>query len=112
MPSVDDGVAVEIVDELDDALFELVFRADANVAEHRAGSFGEEALDEIEPRPVLGGEHELKASLGLRRKPRLGLLRNVRGVIVEDDLDRGRRGVGASSIVRNSMNSRDCDGGP
>jgi hypothetical protein len=54
VPSVDDGVAVEIVDELDDALFELVFRADANVAEHRAGSFGEEALDEIEPRPVLG----------------------------------------------------------
>jgi hypothetical protein len=43
VPSVDDGVAVEIVNELDDALFELVFRADANVAEHRAGGFGEEA---------------------------------------------------------------------
>src|SRR5207237_4185786 len=43
---------------------------------------------------VLGGEHELKASLGSRRKPRLGLLRNVHGVIVENDLDRGRGGVG------------------
>jgi len=64
------------------------------VTEHGAGGFGEEPFDEIEPGPVLGGEHELKASPGSRRKLRLGLLRNVRGVIVEDDLDRGRGGVG------------------
>jgi hypothetical protein len=64
------------------------------VTEHGAGGFDEEPFDEIELGPVLGGEHELKASLGSRRKPRLGLLRNVRGVIVEDDLGRGRGGVG------------------
>ena len=64
------------------------------MTEHGAGGFGEEPFDEIEPGPVLGGEHELKASLGSRRKPRLGLLRNVRGVIIEDHLDRGHRGVG------------------
>ena len=57
------------------------------MTEHGAGGFGEEPFDEIEPGAVLRGEHELKASLRPRRKPRLGLQRNVRGVIVEDDLD-------------------------
>jgi len=52
-------------------------------------------LDEIEPRAVFGGEHELKASFRLRRQPSLGLPRDMRGVIVEDDLDRGHRGVGS-----------------
>jgi len=82
------------MDEFHDALFQLVFRADTDVTEHRAGGFCEEPLDEIEPGPVLGGEHELKASLGSRRQPSLGLLRNVRGMVVEDDLDRGRGWVG------------------
>ena len=54
MPSVDDRVAVEIMDELHDALFQLVFRADADVAKHGAGDFGEEPLDKIEPRAVFG----------------------------------------------------------
>ena len=88
------GVAVEIMDELHDALFQLVFRADADVTEHGAGGFGEEPLDGIEPGAVLGGEHEPKASFRSCRQPSLGLLRDVRGVIIEDDLDRGHRGVG------------------
>src|SRR5215472_12616944 len=37
VPSVNDRVAVQIIDELQDALFEFVFRADADVAEHGAG---------------------------------------------------------------------------
>ena len=69
---MDDRVAVEIIDELDDALFQLVFRADADVTEHGAGGFGEEPLDKIEPGAVLGGEHELEASLGSGRQPSLG----------------------------------------
>src|SRR5689334_18480366 len=85
VPAVDDRVAVEIMDELHDALFQLVFRADADVTEHGAGGFGEEPLDEIEPGAVLGGEHEPKASFRSRRQPSLGLLRDVRGVIIEDD---------------------------
>jgi hypothetical protein len=36
VPSVDDQVAVEIMHELHDALFQLVFRADADLAEERA----------------------------------------------------------------------------
>jgi hypothetical protein len=95
VPSVDDRVAVEIMDELHDALFQLVFRADADLAEHGAGGFGEEPLDEIEPIAVFGGEHERKASFRSRRQPSLGLLRDMRGAIVEDDLDRGHRGVGS-----------------
>ena len=54
VPAVDDRVAVEIMDELHDALFQLVFRADADVTEHGAGGFGEEPLDEIEPEACLG----------------------------------------------------------
>ena len=52
MPAVDDRVAVEIMNELHDALFQLVFRADADVTEHGAGGFGEDPLDEIEPGAV------------------------------------------------------------
>jgi hypothetical protein len=103
VPSVDNRVAVEIMDELHDALFQLVFGIDADVTEYGAGGFGEEPLDEIEPGAVLGGEHKLKTSFRSRRQPRLGLLRDVRGVIIKDDLDRGQA---ASSILRNSMNSR------
>jgi TPP-dependent trihydroxycyclohexane-1,2-dione (THcHDO) dehydratase len=46
---VDDRIAVEITDEFHDALFQLVFRADADVTQDGAGGFGEEPLDEIEP---------------------------------------------------------------
>ena len=48
-PGVDDGVLVDVVDGGDDTLLELLYGGDANVAQHRAGELGEEALDEIEP---------------------------------------------------------------
>src|SRR5215469_10308137 len=90
VPSVNDRVAVQIIDELQDALFEFVFRADADVAEHGAGGFGEEALDEIEPGAVLGREHELKAPLGSRRQPSLGLPRDDNGAEACPDISHGR----------------------
>jgi hypothetical protein len=58
------------------------------------------ALDPIEPGAVLGREHELKAPLGSRRQPSLRLPRYVRRVIVEDDLDRGYRGVGGIQQIK------------
>jgi hypothetical protein len=48
-PSVDDGVAIDIVDTGHDALLELVLRCNPDVAQDRAGELGEEALDEVEP---------------------------------------------------------------
>jgi len=54
VPSVDDRVAVEIMDELHDALFQLVFRADADVTKHGAGGFGEEPSTRLSQEPCSG----------------------------------------------------------
>jgi hypothetical protein len=51
---VNDRIAIDLVDAGDDALLELVFRGHPDVAQDRAGEFGEEALDEVEPGAVLG----------------------------------------------------------
>ena len=48
-PSVDDWLAIDVVDEGHQAFLEFVFGGDANVAQHRTRQLGEEALDEIEP---------------------------------------------------------------
>jgi len=54
VPSVDDRVAVEIMDELHDALFELVFRADADVPEHRAAALAKNPSMRLSQEPCLG----------------------------------------------------------
>ena len=48
-PGVDDGVLVEVIHGSHDAVLELLFGCDADVAQHRAGDLGEEALDAIKP---------------------------------------------------------------
>ena len=73
-PSVDDRVTIEVIDELDDALLQLVFRVDTDVTEDRAGSFGEEPLYEVEPGAVLGSEYKGEAPLGLSGEPSPSLL--------------------------------------
>ena len=78
---MDHWVAVEVVDEFENALLELVLGGDADVTEYGAGGFGKEALDEVEPRSVLGGEDELEAPFGSGREPSLGFSRNMRGVL-------------------------------
>jgi hypothetical protein len=42
---MDHRVAVEVVNKLDDALFQFVFRGDADVTKDGARSFSKEALD-------------------------------------------------------------------
>ena len=86
---MNDGIAVEIIKIGENSLFEFVLRLDADVAEHGAGHLGEEAFNEIEPRTVLWREHEGEARLGLGGDPGLGLLRDMRGMVVEDQLDGG-----------------------
>jgi hypothetical protein len=51
---VDDGMAVEFIHGSHDAVLELLFGCDADMAQHRACQLGEEALDEVEPEPCLG----------------------------------------------------------
>ena len=62
------------------------------MAQDRAGEFGEEALDKVEPGAVGGSEGEFEAVRGLLRDPGSGLFGDVRGMIVEDQLDRGVAG--------------------
>jgi hypothetical protein len=59
-----------------------------------SGELGEEALDEIEPRTVGGRESEFEAADRLIGEPSLGLLGDVRGMIVEDQLDRRMGRIG------------------
>ena len=49
---MDDRVSIELVHCGDDALLEFLFGCDADMAQHRAGKLGKEALDEVEPRAV------------------------------------------------------------
>ena len=61
-PSIDHGIVVEVVNELDDALFQFVFRVDADVTKDGARGFGKKALDKIEPGPSLGVNTNWKRS--------------------------------------------------
>ena len=85
---MDDGMLVDVVHGGHDALLELVFGGDADVAQDGASEFGEEALDEVEPGAVLRREGELEAAGRLFGEPSLGFLGDVGGMIVEDQLDR------------------------
>ncbi len=85
---MDDGMLVDVVHGGHDAVLEFLFGGDADVAQDGAGELGEGALDEVEPRAVLGCEGELEAARGLFGEPSFRLLGDVRGMIVEDQLDR------------------------
>ena len=85
---MNDGLLIEEIHGGHDAILEFLFGGDANVAQDRAGEFGEEALNEVEPRTVRRREGEFEAVRRLGCKPGSGLLGNVCGMIVEDQLDR------------------------
>jgi hypothetical protein len=64
------------------------------VTQNGAREFGKEAFDEVEPGAVLGSKSEFEAMRGLIGKPSLGFLGDVRGMIVEDQLDRSVGRIG------------------
>ena len=57
---MNDRMAIEFIHGSHDAVLEFLFGCDADVAQHRAGELGEEALDEIEPETMLGCEDEFE----------------------------------------------------
>ena len=85
---MNDRMAIKFIHGGHDAILEFLFGCDTDMAQHRTGEFGEEALDEIEPGTVLGRESEFEAAGRLFGEPSLGLLGDVRRMIVEDQLDR------------------------
>ena len=75
------------------------------MAQDGAGVIREEALDRVEPEPCLGVKVKSKRpAAGCRAGS--GFPRNVCGMIVEDQLDRGAGRIGGIEKLRNSMNSR------
>jgi hypothetical protein len=64
------------------------------MAQQGAAQLGEEALDEVEPRAMLGSEGEREAACGLLGEPGFGLPGDMRGMIVEDEVDRGVGRIG------------------
>ena len=99
---MDDGVAVEVVEIGGDAVFEFGLGCDADMAEHRAGHFGKEALNQVEPRAVFRGEYEAKAFHRLGREPGPGFFGDVGRMIVEDQFDGGLRWIGGIELLKKS----------
>ena len=91
---MDDGVVIEVIHGGHDAVLELLFGCDLDMSQNRAGELGEETLDEIKPGAVLGREDEFEAAGRLLGEPSLGLLGDVRRMIVEDQLDRRMGRIG------------------
>ena len=89
-----DGILVEVVHRSDDAILEFLFRGDTDVAENGAGELRKKALNEIEPGAVFRCEGEFEAASGLIGKPSSGLLGDVGGMIVENQLDRRMGRIG------------------
>ena len=71
---MNDWIAVEVIDRGHEALLELLFGGDTDVAQDGAGQLGEEAFDEVEPGAVLGSEGELKPAGLAARRAKLGSL--------------------------------------
>src|ERR1700750_3520657 len=82
------GLSIEEVHCGHDAILEFLFGCDTDVAQHGARELGKETLDEVEPGAVCGREGEFEAMCRLLRNPGSGLSGDVRGMIVEDQLDR------------------------
>jgi hypothetical protein len=76
-----------VVHGRDEPVLELLLRRDADMTEHRTGELGEEALDQVEPGAMFGCEGELKSAAGLLGQPSSGFPRDMRGMIVEDQMD-------------------------
>ena len=68
-----DGMAIDILDTCHNALPEFLFRCHPDVAQDRTGELGEEALDEVEPGAMLGGEGELESATRSSGEPSFGL---------------------------------------
>ena len=77
-PRVDDRVLIDVVHCSHDAILEFLFGCHTDVAQDGSGELGKEALDEIEPGTVLGGESKFEAVCGLAGEPGSGLFGDMR----------------------------------
>jgi hypothetical protein len=85
---MDDWMLVDVIHGGDDAILELLFGCNTDVAQDGACQLGKEALDQVQPGAVLGSEGKFEAARGLLCEPGFRLLGDVRRMIIEDQLDR------------------------
>ena len=103
---MDDGMAIDVVDAGDDALLEFVLSMPLGYGAGREQANFEEALDQVRPGAVLGREGEVEAAWRPGVEPGSGFPRNVCGMVVEDQLDRGAGRIpGGIEKLEESMNS-------
>ena len=81
------------------------------MAQDRPREFGEEALDEIEPRTMLGREGKREASRRSSVEPGSCFSRYVRGMIIEDQLDRGAGRISGVETLEEFDELPGCGGG-
>ena len=93
-PSVNDRLGVDVIEIGENACLEFGLRRDADVTEHRPRHLREQALHEIEPRTVLRREYQGETAFRAGGEPRLGFLRSVGGMVVEEQFDGGIGGIG------------------
>ena len=85
---MDDGMLVDVVHGGHDAILELLFGCNTDVAQDGACQLGKEAFNQVQPGAMLGSEGKFEAARRLLGEPGFRLLGDVRGMIVEDQLDR------------------------
>src|SRR6516165_8370104 len=88
-------MAVDILDAGHDTLLKLILGCHPDVTQDRAGKLGEKALDEVEPRTMGGRKGELEPANRSSGEPNFGFSRDVRRMIVENQLDGGTGGIGS-----------------
>ena len=92
-PSVNNRLGVDVIEIGENACLKFGLRCDADVTEHRPRHLREQALHEIEPRTVLRREYQGETAFRAGGEPRLGFLRSVGGMVVEEQFDGGIGGV-------------------
>ena len=85
---MDDRMLVDVIHGSHDAILELLFGCNTDVAQDGACELGKEAFNQVQPGAMLGSEGKFEAARRLWGEPGFRLLGDVRGMIVEDQLDR------------------------
>ena len=85
---MDDWMLVDVIHGSHDAIFELLFGCNTDVAQDGACKLGKEAFNQVQPGAMLGSEGKFETARRLLGEPGFHLLGDVCGMIVEDQLDR------------------------
>jgi len=91
---MDDGVSVDVVDAGHDAFLELLFRTHADMRKTERANLEKKPSIRLSQEPWVGVKVNSKRPARWVCKPGLCFLGDVRGMIVEDQLDGRVRRVG------------------